>query len=649
MGVMDLLRGSSVRKSDNPGAAAHISKQVQAVPVVVKTVSAPMPSVRMADGDDPSRMSSTPPDQLLMSGDIEVLDAPQRKQTGQSGSGLEVVSYGSRRNDRTVLENREQIGSLGNCRGEVLGVVTKGYKDKCLVLDMGFNAALILCVPDFHNTPHFAGIKQTLSQRSMTVAHERIVSHELLQVMAEEVQRNTQRNAMSLDAGAGEEARNLMLFNDIVAGAYHIGATDIHFVIRGDGAEKSSVRLRLFGRMSDWKEFPTPHLKAALSAGYSAKSVAGTNSAPDWSPNKPCSTITQHDIDDSSGRRRSVSGRFTSRPTVGDGGKVSIRLLDTDVRDFHIPSLEQLGYAPSHITDQLIPALRKNEGCILIAGGTGSGKSTTLRTFMNDLPDKDRLERYSVEDPVEYRLPGVVQLSIQRASDASADTSRLQFTAALRDLMRMDPDVVMIGEIRDEETSTLTTEMVNTGHRVLATVHGNDCIDVLDRMTGKTLAVPPNSLGSGRYLLACMYQKLLPLLCPHCKLPAGGRLSRSQLAGVRRFGIDPGTLFVANPDGCSHCNIGGIASTGTKGLTVVAEVLTPTREMLQLIRNREWPELRDLWRSSRRAAFGDPDMTGKTALEHAVYKMSQGLLSIDDIECDFEPLETYRIFEIKGL
>lgn len=544
-----------------------------------------------------------------------------------------------------ISDRKNLDDEILNYRAEVLGVVTRSAKDKCLVLDLGFNAAALITVSEFTHTGLYETVKQTLIQsRSMTIAYERTVTPELFQDLLHEVQKLSSRTAQTIQSSMSEETRNLVLFNDLVSGAYLLGATDIHFTVNGDLTQSSFVRLRIYGRMSSWKVLPTPHVKAALAAGYSSKSVPGTNSEPDWTVTKPCSTITKHEIEDSLRRKRGVSGRFTSRPTVDGGCKVSIRLLDTDVRDVRIPTLQELGYAPSHIKDQLLPALRKNEGAILIAGGTGSGKSTTLRTFMHQLPDKERLERYSVEDPVEYVLPGVVQLSIQRSSDSSEETTRLQFTAALRDLMRMDPDAVMIGEIRDEETANLTTEMVNTGHRVLTTVHGNGNIDVLDRLTGKKLAVAPSTLGSGKFLLACMYQKLLPLLCPACKKPAKGFLTPEQIEGVRKFGLDPGTLFVADEQGCEYCRLDGIEPTGTKGLTVVAEVMTPTREMLEHIRSQNWPAARDMLRSQRRSDFGDEDMTGKTAFEHAVFKMSRGLIDINDIERDFEPLNNYEIF-----
>jgi type II secretory ATPase GspE/PulE/Tfp pilus assembly ATPase PilB-like protein len=401
--------------------------------------------------------------------------------------------------------------------------------------------------------------------------------------------------------------------------------------------------------MSDWKSFPTKTMLPALAAGYSSLSVAGTNTDPDWAPSKACSTITHHDVIGANGRKRSISGRFTSRPTVDSGCKVAIRLLDTDVRDVRIPSLIELGFEHSHVNEQLTPALQKNQGLILLAGGTGSGKSTTLRTLMHDLPDKESLERYSVEDPVEYVLPGVIQLSIQRGSDESEESTRLKFTAALRDLMRMDPDAVMIGEIRDGETARLATEMVNTGHRVLSTVHGNGNIDVLDRLTGATLGVSSNTLASSSYLLCVVYQKLLPKLCPKCKQPAKGKLTPQQAkAVVQRFGLDPATLFVANPTGCEHCNLPEIAPSGTNGLTVVAEVMTTDQHILDLIREMRWNAARDYWRSQRRTGYGDPDMTGKTALEHAIYKMSRGLVSINDIERDFEPLATYPLLDLEA-
>lgn len=532
------------------------------------------------------------------------------------------------------------LSELGECRGVMAEAVPKASQDKCLVLDLGFSTVILLALPSFASTVHHASVKHHLASRGLSIAKELLANEEVLREVEQ-----TLRNQRSSGRPRIEDMRNKTLYGELVEGAYKLGATDLHIVYR-EGT--SDVRLRLYGRMVDWKSLPSEHIRGALAAGYSSMIVEGTNSEPDWSPSKPCSAITEHQVHDSLGKSRRISGRFTSRPTVDGGCKTSIRILETDVKNVRVPSLEELGYAPSHIQDQLNPALRKNQGCILISGGTGSGKSMTLRTFMDNLPDKEGLERYSVEDPVEYVLPGVVQLSIQRASDASEESTRRVFTSALRDLMRMDPDAVMIGEIRDEETARLASELVNTGHRVLSTVHGNGAIDVLDRLTGKTLAVAPETIASGSYLLACMYQKLLPLLCPECKQPAKERLTFEQRQGIARFGLDAGTLFVARPGGCPHCKLRDISATGTRGLTVVAEVVTPTPELLGHVRCRNWQAARTAWRSLRKAGYAEADMTGKTAFEHALYKMSRGLIDINDIERDFEPLKTYDMGEVQG-
>lgn len=543
-----------------------------------------------------------------------------------------------------------KISELENIKGDVPGIVTKGIASKCAVVDHGYGKVTIVCLVEFLGLPQYQTVKQQLAGKSK-VAQTLVAEADVLAEVQVQIKRiNDHQRMVARDGSDG----NIVLYNDLIADAHAIGATDIHCLLVGDGLTKndteSQVRLRVAGRMHHWKYFPTTVLFDALAAGYGKLSVSGTNSGGQYQTGAPENTITRHEVMTKSGTMRTVSGRFTSTPTVGGGAKITIRLLDTDVRDVRIPTFKDLGYTDSQNYQQIMPALLKNQGMIMVVGPTGSGKSTTLRTAMDLLPDKESLERYSLEDPVEYVLPGVVQVSIQRTSDDSEESVRLKLQSRLRDLMRMDPDVVMIGEIRDEETAKLATEMNLTGHRVFTTFHGNGVIDGLTRATGGTIKIPSETLASHGFLSSVMYQKLMPKLCPHCRIHSSkGWLTREQKDAVtKKFKLDLGTIYLANPDGCDVCNIGDIRSDGRVGLTVAAEVLTLDRKLLEFVKDMDWLGARDHWRGQRRTAYGDPDMTGKTSFEHAIYLLSSGVIDIHDIERDYEPLSTYELAEMAG-
>lgn len=584
--------------------------------------------------------------------DFVLVDEPQDAPV-QADQGAEdfpvVVTPAAEMTDlaplRTIFDRRELSEDVLSYKHEIEGVVSASGAGKCQVLDLGFNTVAILSLAEFRQTGHYSTILHGIAQRGLIVAYEFTVTPELLKSFLDEAQKLRTKPKELSEGGPEGDQRNLRLFDEIIAGAYALEASDVHFVVGGTNADTSTVRLRIYGRMVDWKKIPTRSMKACLSAGYQKNTKTGTNSSPNWTSDSPCSTITEHDIRDPAGRHHTISGRFTSRPTVDGGAKVSIRLLETDIKAKRIPTFENLGYSPSQI-ELLRNALSINQGAIIYVGSTNSGKSTSLRTAMDQMPDKKLLELYSVEDPVEYIMPDVNQVSIQRSSDESPEQTKLKFLAALRDMMRMDPDAILIGEIRDQETAQLMTEFVLTGHRVLTTLHGNDPVSACDRLTGPTLNVDPVTLAGNSYLLLIVFQKLLPKLC-ECAVPAKPTLKPSQLEALKNFGIDPGTMRVAREGGCPLCALGDLPGNGTKGLTVVAEMIAPDRQILRYLRDRDWLGAYDYYRSTRRAGFGDPDMTGKTAFEHALYKMAHGMIDINDIERDFMPLSKYEIFDIK--
>jgi type II secretory ATPase GspE/PulE/Tfp pilus assembly ATPase PilB-like protein len=432
-----------------------------------------------------------------------------------------------------------------------------------------------------------------------------------------------------------ESNKNIVLYDEIIGRAMELNATDVHWEIRL--TERSIVRLRIDGRLMTWKTFPTELLRGALSAAYSARSKSGTNSAGALSLERAMNTMTENIV-----KGQVVNGRFNGIPLV-NGYDVVIRLLRNDPR-LQIPTIESLGYTPHHIEHQILPSIAKNSGMMAIAGSTGSGKSTALRSFIACLPNLEVLKVFGVEDPVEYLNPFMSQISIQRSTDDADEVVKMKFLSALRSVLRMDPDVLMLGEIRDKESASLASEFNRTGHRVFTTVHGDGCVDVLTRLNSPEIGISASTLASRKFLSAVMYQKLLPKLCSHCKVLASTVLDRHKLQLLfEKFGLNVNLMYCANDLGCAHCRVHEVGLAGTKGLTVVAEILIPNADMLSAIASCDWARVEFLWRTSRTSPFDSPNMQGKTAFEHALYQASLGLIDPQDIERDFESFETYQV------
>lgn len=571
---------------------------------------------------------------------INLANKEQRKMLRETTSKESSVVGGGNDTQNPIDTRRlESVRQLGEFRGQISGVVGANFA-KCIVLDITCSQVTVVATPEFSDSGVYTSIINQLKGERFyaTIAHEYIADEDLIsQVrMAADAtsQLSAQRNG-GISTVVNEETKYLTAYDDVIRYAWRNRASDVHFQINNYG--ESEIYLRIYGRMRPWKKFNTQLLAGSLTAAYSSRTKSGTNSGGAMSLERATSTITVNEVDG-----KTINGRFSGYPLVG-GYDVVIRLLEANA-DARIPSMEELGYERNQIDNLIEPALLKNSGLFAIAGSTGSGKSTSLRTFMTTLPGGALLKKYAIEDPVEYNIPGVRQISIQRGVDDSDELVRMKFMAALRSMMRMDPDVLMIGEIRDHQSASIASELNRTGHRVLTTVHGDGCVDVLSRLCSEEIAIPPDLLASKRYLSAVMYQKLMPILCPECKLPAKDHYSNYKKSVLKdKFGLNPDTMFVINPKGCSACSNPQLSIYGTAGLTAVAEVLIPNESILQAVGQKDWVKAELAWRGQRTVSFDDPDMLGKTAFEHALYKLSQGMIDLSDIESEFQPIETYEV------
>ena len=296
---------------------------------------------------------------------------------------------------------------------------------------------------------------------------------------------------------------------------------------------------------------------------------------------------------------KAIDLRVATLPTVY-GEKVVIRILD---KSSVLMNLQDLGFSDHNFT-RYESSFRKPYGMILVTGPTGSGKSTTLYATLNIINTPER-NIITVEDPVEYRLAGVNQLQINTKAG-------LTFASALRSILRSDPDVVLIGEIRDRETAQIAIEAALTGHLVLSTLHTNDAPSAVSRLL--EMGIEPFLVSSA--VDGVLAQRLLRMLCDRCK-----ELYAPTEDALREAGIP------LNPDGsapklyravgCSHCT-----KTGYRGRTAVHEVMLKTEDIERMIAERRSGE--EIGRTAQEQGM-------KLLRVDGIEKILAGVTSIEEI------------------
>lgn len=296
---------------------------------------------------------------------------------------------------------------------------------------------------------------------------------------------------------------------------------------------------------------------------------------------------------------RKIDLRVATLPTVW-GEKIVMRILDNSNTRL---ALTDLGFSRENL-DRFETSYVKPYGMILVTGPTGSGKSTTLYATLN-VVSKPEINVITVEDPVEYRLPGINQVQVNPKAG-------LTFSAALRSILRSDPDVVLLGEIRDHETAQISIEAALTGHLVLSTLHTNDAPSAITRLT--EMDVEPFLVGSA--LDAVLAQRLARKLCSKCAEEYTPE--REELRAVR-FGLpdDEPVPTLWRPVGCSACS-----KTGYKGRLALHEVMSVTEEIERLTVTRA---------SATEIAAVAREQGMTTLRQDGMTKVRSGVTTIDEI------------------
>ena len=259
------------------------------------------------------------------------------------------------------------------------------------------------------------------------------------------------------------------------------------------------------------------------------------------------------------GPDRVIDFRVSTLPTLF-GEKIVIRILDPSSARLGV---DALGYEPEE-KQRLLDAVSRPYGMVLVTGPTGSGKTVSLYTCLNIL-NKPGVNISTAEDPSEINMPGVNQVNVN-------DKAGLTFAAALKSFLRQDPDVIMVGEIRDLETADIAIKAAQTGHLVLSTLHTNDAPTTLTRM--RNMGIAPFNIASSVILITA--QRLARRLCPDCKAPADIPHETLLDAGFKEEDVD-GTWTPFRPVGCSSCN------NGYKGRVGIYQVMPISEDIQRII------------------------------------------------------------------
>jgi len=476
-----------------------------------------------------------------------------------------------------VKYERSEDGKL-----QKLHIVTINPFNQTAINELRFKTKIDIVVPHVATKKFIEGILDKLYP-----ALDRIVESLNMEGEIEIEDEEVEVPLLTLLEEAGE-GPIVKLANFLIAEAVNLGASDIHIEPQ---EKKLVIRYRVDGVLKVYHEFPV-RIKDPLTARYKIMSNL-----------------------DISEKRRPQDGRIRTRfkgkridlrvstvPTLY-GEKVVMRIQEAE--KYLNVKLEDLGFEPDDL-EKFRKAIWTPWGMILVTGPTGSGKTTTLYAALMERNSPD-VNIMTAEDPVEVSIPGLNQVQINEKIGVT-------FANVLRAFLRQDPDIILIGEIRDTETAEIGIRAALTGHLVFSTLHTNDAPSSITRLVD--MGIEPFLVGSSVILIVA--QRLVRKLCPRCKLVDDTPREALYRLGVLQSPDENITIYKANPKGCEHCN-----GSGYKGRTAVHEILEVDEEMRKLIiKGATSEDIRDLARKKGM----------RTLYETGVLKVRKGITSLAEVE-----------------
>ena len=432
----------------------------------------------------------------------------------------------------------------------------------------------LVVVPD----DQLSSLLEWLGQRSTTILKEINDEHEATQ----------QSQSLYIDNEEAEDGPIPRFIHKTLSDALNAGASDIHFEFY---EQMARVRFRVDGQL---REVVQPPVAVRGQLASRIKVMARLDISEKRIPQDGRIQIAFHK------HGRPIDFRVSTLPTLF-GEKVVMRILNSDGTSLNI---DQLGLEPFQ-KEMLLEAINRPYGMVLVTGPTGSGKTVSLYTCLSILNTED-VNISTAEDPAEINLPGVNQVNVN-------EKQGLTFAAALRSFLRQDPDIIMVGEIRDLETADIAIKAAQTGHMVFSTLHTNNAPDTLSRLLN--MGVAPFNIASSVSLI--MAQRLLRRLCPNCKR----EVERPPVPALKKAGFTDTDLAqdwkLYRPVGCDSCR-----GKGFKGRVGIYEVMPVSDEMQKVIMNNGTEV--DIMNMAYQEGMVDLRRAG-------LMKVMQGLTSLEEV------------------
>ena len=432
----------------------------------------------------------------------------------------------------------------------------------------------LVVVPD----DQLSSLLEWLGQRSTTILKE----------ISEEQEAAQPSQALYIDNEEAEDGPIPRFIHKTLSDALNAGASDIHFEFY---EQMARVRFRVDGQL---REVVQPPVAVRGQLASRIKVMARLDISEKRVPQDGRIQIAFHK------HGRPIDFRVSTLPTLF-GEKVVMRILNSDAATLNI---DQLGFEPFQ-KEMLLEAIHRPYGMVLVTGPTGSGKTVSLYTCLNILNTED-VNISTAEDPAEINLPGINQVNVN-------DKQGLTFAAALKSFLRQDPDIIMVGEIRDLETADIAIKAAQTGHMVFSTLLTNNAPATLSRMLN--MGVAPFNIASSVSLI--MAQRLLRRLCSSCKR----EVERPPVPALKKAGFTDEDLAkdwkLYRPVGCDSCR-----GKGFKGRVGVYEVMPITEEMQRVIMNNGTEV--DIMNMAYKEGMVDLRRAG-------LLKVMQGLTSLEEV------------------
>lgn len=432
----------------------------------------------------------------------------------------------------------------------------------------------LVVVPD----DQLSSLLEWLGQRSTTILKEINDEHEATQ----------QSQSLYIDNEEAEDGPIPRFIHKTLSDALNAGASDIHFEFY---EQMARVRFRVDGQL---REVVQPPVAVRGQLASRIKVMARLDISEKRIPQDGRIQIAFHK------HGRPIDFRVSTLPTLF-GEKVVMRILNSDGTSLNI---DQLGLEPFQ-KEMLLEAINRPYGMVLVTGPTGSGKTVSLYTCLSILNTED-VNISTAEDPAEINLPGVNQVNVN-------EKQGLTFAAALRSFLRQDPDIIMVGEIRDLETADIAIKAAQTGHMVFSTLHTNNAPATLSRLLN--MGVAPFNIASSVSLI--MAQRLLRRLCPNCK----SEVERPPVPALKKAGFTDADLAqdwkLYRPVGCDSCR-----GKGFKGRIGIYEVMPVSDEMQKVIMNNGTEV--DIMNMAYQEGMVDLRRAG-------LMKVMQGLTSLEEV------------------